>query len=179
MNLVYVDASERFLEQLAGVTDPEQKRKIIGDEFVRVFEARGGQASATFDFLAQGTLYPDVIESTTGRHQGRRQDQDAPQRRRAAGRHAPSTLVEPLRFLFKDEVRAVGLQLGLPEEIVERQPFPGPGLAVRCLGEITAERPGDRCARPTRSCARRSKQPDWRARSGSTSPCCCRCRRSA
>jgi GMP synthase (glutamine-hydrolysing) len=135
MHLVYVDATERFLARLAGVTDPEQKRKIVGGEFVRVFEAEAEKAGP-FDFLAQGTLYPDVIESTT---------KDTKAAVKIKTHHNVGglpedmafKLVEPLKFLFKDEVRAVGRSLGLPDEIVERQPFPGPGLAVRILGEIT------------------------------------------
>jgi GMP synthase (glutamine-hydrolysing) len=136
MHLVYVDATERFLAKLAGVTDPEAKRKAIGEEFVRVFEAEAAKAGP-FDFLAQGTLYPDVIESTT-------KDTKAAVKikthHNVGGLPDDMTfkLVEPLKFLFKDEVRAVGRSLGLPDEIVERQPFPGPGLAVRLLGEITA-----------------------------------------
>jgi GMP synthase (glutamine-hydrolysing) len=138
LNLVAVDASDRFLSRLAGVTDPEQKRRIIGAEFVRVFEEEAAKLGH-FDFLAQGTLYPDVIESTT-------RDTKATHRikthHNVGGLPADMRfkLVEPLRWLFKDEVRAAGLQLGLPEEIVYRQPFPGPGLAVRCLGEVTRER---------------------------------------
>ena len=136
MNLVYVDATQRFLTRLAGVTDPEEKRKTIGDEFVRVFETEAERAGP-FDFLAQGTLYPDVIESTTA---------DTKSAAKIKTHHnvggLPADLrfrlVEPLKFLFKDEVRAVGRALGLPDEIVERQPFPGPGLAVRLLGEVTA-----------------------------------------
>ena len=138
MRLVPVDATEEFLSALNGVTDPEQKRRIIGERFIRVFERearRLGEAS----FLAQGTLYPDVIESR------------GPERRAAArikthhnvgGLPADMSfeLVEPLRYLFKDETRAVGEALGLPDEIVWRQPFPGPGLAVRILGEVTWER---------------------------------------
>jgi GMP synthase (glutamine-hydrolysing) len=135
MKLVYADASERFLRRLAGVTDPEEKRKIVGEEFVRVFEAEAAK-HGPFDFLAQGTLYPDVIESTT-------KDTKAAVKikthHNVGGLPADMTfkLVEPLKFLFKDEVRAVGRTLGLPDEIVERQPFPGPGLAVRLLGEVT------------------------------------------
>ncbi len=136
--LVAVNAAETFLEALAGVTDPEAKRKVIGEKFVRIFEE---QAAALGDppFLVQGTIYPDVVESS------------APDRRVAARikthhnvgglpRDMNFELVEPLRYLFKDEVRAVGLELGLPESLIWRQPFPGPGLAVRCLGEVSQER---------------------------------------
>ncbi|HEU5348771.1 MAG TPA: glutamine-hydrolyzing GMP synthase, partial [Ktedonobacterales bacterium] len=140
--LVAVDASERFLTRLAGVTDPEQKRKIIGEEFVRVFEAeqRKLRESGDYRFLAQGTLYPDVIESTSAT--------DAAAAQRIKTHHNVGglpdemsfTLVEPLRYLFKDEVREVGRELGLPEDWVWRHPFPGPGLAVRVLGEVTPER---------------------------------------
>jgi GMP synthase (glutamine-hydrolysing) len=135
MHLVYVDATERFLRRLAGVTDPEEKRKVIGDEFVRVFEAEAAK-QGPFDFLAQGTLYPDVIESTT---KDTKSAVKIKTHHNVGGLPADMTfkLVEPLKFLFKDEVRAVGRTLGLPDEIVERQPFPGPGLAVRLLGEIT------------------------------------------
>ncbi|HLE23054.1 MAG TPA: glutamine-hydrolyzing GMP synthase [Anaerolineales bacterium] len=143
--LLAVNAAETFLEALAGITDPELKRRIVGEKFIRVFEeqalrlrsgeARGGQPR----FLVQGTIYPDVVESS------------GPERRKAdrikthhnvAGLPADMrfALVEPLRYLFKDEVRQVGLALGLPEDQVWRQPFPGPGLAVRCVGEVTAER---------------------------------------
>lgn len=138
MHLVYADATDRFLDRLSGVEDPEQKRKIIGETFVRVFEAEAERAGP-FQFLAQGTLYPDVIESTT-------KDTKAASKikthHNVGGLPDDMTftgLVEPLRFLFKDEVRAVGRALGLPDEIVERQPFPGPGLAVRILGPITRE----------------------------------------
>jgi GMP synthase (glutamine-hydrolysing) len=135
MNLIFVDASERFLTRLQGVADPEEKRMIVGDEFIRTFESQAAM-HGPFDFLAQGTLYPDVIEST------------APDTKSAikikthhnvGGLPADLTfaLVEPLRFLFKDEVRDVGRALGLPSEIVDRQPFPGPGLAVRIIGEVT------------------------------------------
>jgi GMP synthase (glutamine-hydrolysing) len=137
MNLVYVDATDRFLTRLAGVEDPERKRKIIGEEFVRVFEAEAAR-QGPFEFLAQGTLYPDVIESTT---------KDTKAAAKIKTHHNVGglpddmqfTLVEPLRHLFKDEVRAAGRALGLPDEIVERQPFPGPGLAVRLLGSIAAD----------------------------------------
>lgn len=135
MPLVYVDASDRFLDRLEGVTDPEEKRKIIGDEFVRVFE-REARTRGPFEFLAQGTLYPDVIESTTA-------DTKAASKikthHNVGGLPADMEfqLLEPLKFLFKDEVRKVGTALGLPDEIVWRQPFPGPGLSVRLLGEVT------------------------------------------
>ncbi|MDP9469400.1 MAG: glutamine-hydrolyzing GMP synthase, partial [Chloroflexota bacterium] len=135
MELVYVDARERFLRRLAGVTDPEAKRVVVGEEFVRVFEAEAEKAGP-FDFLAQGTLYPDVIESTTADTKAAAKIKT---HHNVGGLPADMRfrLVEPLKFLFKDEVRAVGRTLGLPDEIVERQPFPGPGLAVRLLGEVT------------------------------------------
>ncbi|MDQ1423945.1 MAG: hypothetical protein QOD72_1443, partial [Acidimicrobiaceae bacterium] len=135
IELIHVDAGERFLERLAGVTDPEEKRKAIGELFIRVFEENtGGLTDARF--LVQGTLYPDVVESGTAHaatikshHNvgGLPDDMDL-------------ELVEPLRILFKDEVRRVGHELGLPDEIVWRQPFPGPGLAVRIVGEVTPAR---------------------------------------
>jgi GMP synthase (glutamine-hydrolysing) len=133
--LVHVQAQERFLSKLAGVTDPEAKRKIIGEEFIRVFEEEAGKISDV-DFLVQGTLYPDVIES------GTREAARIKSHHNVGGlpEEIDFELVEPLRRLFKDEVRAVGEELGLPEEIVWRQPFPGPGLAVRIIGEVTAER---------------------------------------
>jgi GMP synthase (glutamine-hydrolysing) len=137
-NLRAVDAADRFLGRLNGVIDPEEKRKIIGGEFIAVFSEEARKLG-TIDFLAQGTLYPDVIEST------------APETKAAAKikthhnvgglpKDLPFKLVEPLRYLFKDEVREVGLALGLPEDMVWRQPFPGPGLAIRILGEVTEER---------------------------------------
>ncbi|MGH2407041.1 MAG: glutamine-hydrolyzing GMP synthase [Candidatus Limnocylindrales bacterium] len=138
MRLVMVDARQRFLARLAGIEDPEQKRRIIGDEFIRVFEeeaARLGQ----IDFLTQGTLYPDVIESTTSETKAA---QKIKTHHNVGGLPADLRfqLIEPLRHLFKDEVRAVGLELGLPDAIVHRQPFPGPGLAIRIIGAVTAER---------------------------------------
>jgi GMP synthase (glutamine-hydrolysing) len=134
MHLVYVDASERFLEMLSGVEDPERKRKIIGEQFIRVFEREADKAGP-FDFLAQGTLYPDVIESTT---------KDTKAAVKIKTHHNVGglpddmqfQLIEPLKWLFKDEVRNVGRALGLPDEIVERQPFPGPGLSVRTVGAV-------------------------------------------
>jgi GMP synthase (glutamine-hydrolysing) len=146
VNLVTVDAAGRFLDALAGVTDPEQKRKIIGREFIRVFEQaeldlqeRAGAAGERFDFLVQGTLYPDVVESGGGANAA-----SIKSHHNVGGlpEDLKFELVEPLRALFKDEVRRVGLELGLPETIVHRQPFPGPGLAIRIIGEVTAERLG-------------------------------------
>ena len=143
LDIRFVDAGERFLEGLRGVLDPEEKRRVVGREFISVFEQEARRLAVTggeIGFLAQGTLYPDVIEST------------APDTVASAtkikthhnvGGLPPGLrfrLVEPLRYLFKDEVRAVGRELGLPEDMVHRQPFPGPGLAIRCLGEVTAER---------------------------------------
>uniref|UniRef100_A0A7C2E383 GMP synthase [glutamine-hydrolyzing] n=1 Tax=Ammonifex degensii TaxID=42838 RepID=A0A7C2E383_9THEO len=133
--LVYVEAKERFLQRLAGVADPEAKRKIIGEEFIRVFEEEARGIGAV-EFLVQGTLYPDVVESGTGtaaRIKSHHNVGGLPEDLRFK-------LVEPLRWLFKDEVRELGKELGLPEEILWRQPFPGPGLAVRILGPVTAEK---------------------------------------
>jgi GMP synthase (glutamine-hydrolysing) len=134
-NLVVIDAAEQFFAALRGVTDPEQKRKIIGAEFIRAFEAHADELKGC-DFLAQGTLYPDVIES------------GSPTAAKIKTHHNVGGLpdwmrlqvIEPLRWLFKDEVREVGRRLGLPDEMVDREPFPGPGLAVRILGEVTPER---------------------------------------
>ena len=136
MNLVRVNAESRFLKKLAGVTEPERKRKIIGEEFIRVFEEQG-RILGKVDFLCQGTIYPDVIEGGKG-------DASTIKSHHNVG-GLPSVIdfeeiVEPLRDLFKDEVRAVGLKLGLPADLVWRQPFPGPGLAVRIIGEITKEK---------------------------------------
>jgi GMP synthase (glutamine-hydrolysing) len=138
MRLVMVDARERFLERLAGVTDPEAKRKIIGNEFIRVFEEEATRLGR-IDFLTQGTLYPDVIESATSETKAA---QKIKTHHNVGGLPADLRfqLIEPLRYLFKDEVRQVGLELGLPEQMVQRQPFPGPGLAIRIIGEVTAER---------------------------------------
>lgn len=138
LNLIYVDAAERFVTKLQNITDPEQKRKIIGEEFIRVFEEISPDVSHA-EYLAQGTLYPDVIESETPDNQASA---------RIKTHHNVGglpddmqlKLVEPLRYLFKDEVRDVGLELGLPREMVYRQPFPGPGLAIRIIGDITEEK---------------------------------------
>ena len=138
MNLVMVDARERFLARLAGVEDPEEKRRIIGDEFIRVFEEEAAKLGQ-IDFLTQGTLYPDVIESATSET---KTAQKIKTHHNVGGLPADLRfqLIEPLRYLFKDEVRKVGVELGLPEAMVMRQPFPGPGLAIRIIGEVTAER---------------------------------------
>ncbi len=134
-DLVYVDASERFLQKLAGVADPEQKRKIIGAEFIRVFEEEARKLEG-IDFLAQGTIYPDIVES------GTKTAKMVKSHHNVGGlpEDLKFSLVEPLKQLFKDEVRECGKQLGLPDEMVYRQPFPGPGLGVRCLGAITRDR---------------------------------------
>lgn len=134
-NLVYVDASERFLTKLEGVADPEKKRKIIGAEFIRVFEEEARKLEG-IDFLAQGTIYPDIIESGTKTAKAVKAHHNVG----GLPDDLKFELVEPLRQLFKDEVRACGLALGLPESMVYRQPFPGPGLGVRCLGAITRDR---------------------------------------
>jgi len=139
VELVVVDAADQFLTALAGVTDPEEKRKIIGREFIRAFEkaAREIAQGSDVEFLVQGTLYPDVVESGGGSGTA-----NIKSHHNVGGLpdDLQFTLVEPLRTLFKDEVRSVGIALGLPEEIVWRQPFPGPGLAIRIVGEVTAER---------------------------------------
>ena len=134
-NLIYVDASERFLTKLEGIADPEQKRKIIGAEFIRVFEEEARKLEG-IDFLAQGTIYPDIVES------GTKTAKVVKSHHNVGGLPEDMNfeLVEPLYYLFKDEVRACGLELGLPHDMVFRQPFPGPGLGVRCLGAITRER---------------------------------------
>ena len=138
LNLSYVDRSKRFLERLKGITDPEEKRKIIGEEFIKVFEEEAKKIKGV-KFLGQGTLYPDVIESTS--------PTGGPSRKIKSHHnvgglpaHMHLKLIEPLKELFKDEAREIGRQLGLPENIILRQPFPGPGLAVRIIGEITRER---------------------------------------
>lgn len=134
-NLVYVDATDRFLDKLAGVADPEEKRKIIGSEFIRVFEEEARKLEG-IEFLGQGTIYPDIIES------GTKTAKCVKSHHNVGGlpEDLQFALVEPLAQLFKDEVRACGVELGLPAEMVYRQPFPGPGLGVRCLGAITRER---------------------------------------
>ena len=134
-NLIYVDATDRFLTKLEGVEDPEQKRKIIGGEFIRVFEEEARKLDG-IDFLGQGTIYPDIVES------GTKTAKMVKSHHNVGGlpEDMQFGLVEPLKQLFKDEVRACGVELGLPYEMVYRQPFPGPGLGVRCLGAITRDR---------------------------------------
>jgi len=138
MNIIYVDASRRFLKQLKGIKDPEKKRKIIGEEFIKVFEEEAKKIGKV-DFLAQGTLYPDVIESASS---GSKAAAKIKTHHNVGGLPAKMklNLLEPLRSLFKDDVRKVGLELGLPEEMVWRQPFPGPGLAIRIIGDVTKEK---------------------------------------
>ena len=138
LNLLYMDAAERFLSRLQGVTDPEEKRKVIGAQFIAVFEEAAAELQDAA-FLAQGTLYPDVIESETPENQASARIKS---HHNVGGLpdYMQLKLVEPLRYLYKDEVREVGLELGLPREIVLRQPFPGPGLAIRIIGEVTPER---------------------------------------
>src|SRR5690606_828998 len=135
MNLIHVNAADRFLAKLAGVVDPEQKRKIIGNEFIRVFEEEAAKLGE-ISFLVQGTIYPDVIESGTDKAAVIKSHHNVgglPEDMKLA-------LLEPIRDLFKDEVRVLAAELGLPEEIVWRQPFPGPGLAIRVMGEVTQEK---------------------------------------
>ncbi|MFP6678683.1 MAG: glutamine-hydrolyzing GMP synthase [Dehalococcoidia bacterium] len=138
LKLLYIDASERFLSALKGVTDPEEKRKIIGREFIGVFEEEA-DALGEVDFLAQGTLYPDVIESTSAETKAAHVIKS---HHNVGGlpEHMDLKLVEPLRYLFKDEVRLAGAELGIAEEVLNRQPFPGPGLAIRVIGDITFEK---------------------------------------
>ena len=135
-NLVYVDATDRFLDKLAGVSDPEKKRKIIGAEFIRVFEEEARKFTG-IKFLAQGTIYPDILES------GSKDGSGVVKSHHNVGglpEDFDFELVEPVKFLYKDEVRLVGKALGLPDSMVYRQPFPGPGLGVRCVGAITRDR---------------------------------------
>lgn len=139
MNLIRVNAQERFLGKLTGVIDPEEKRKIIGEEFIRVFEEEKEKLKDEFghiDYLVQGTIYPDVIESGTDTSSVIKSHHNVG----GLPDDVDFKLMEPLRQLYKEEVRQVGRELGIPEEIVERQPFPGPGLAIRVLGEVTEEK---------------------------------------
>ena len=136
-NLIYVDATDRFLDLLAGVSDPERKRKIIGAEFIKVFDEEAAKLDG-IDFLAQGTIYPDILESIKAKESGK----PVKSHHNVGGlpEEMKMELVEPVKLLFKDEVRVVGEALGLPHGMVYRQPFPGPGLGVRCLGAITRDR---------------------------------------
>jgi len=138
MNIITIDATDRFLQRLKGVTDPEMKRRLVGEEFIRVFEEEAARLGRV-DLLIQGTLYPDVIESITPES---RASAKIKTHHNVGGLPTKMTLslIEPLRYLFKDEVREVGVKLGLPEEMVWRQPFPGPGLAIRIIGEVTREK---------------------------------------
>jgi GMP synthase (glutamine-hydrolysing) len=149
VRLKVVDAADRFLSALAGISDPEEKRKVIGREFIRVFElaarelvTEAGASGEEVRYLVQGTLYPDVVESGGALHEGRNGTATIKSHHNVGGlpEDLAFELIEPLRTLFKDEVRAVGLELGLPEEIVHRQPFPGPGLGIRVIGEVTRDR---------------------------------------
>ena len=175
--LVHIDARARFLAALAGKTDPEAKRKTIGGLFIEIFDEEAKKAGGA-EFLAQGTLYPDVIESvsfTGGPSVTIKSHHNVgglPERMNLK-------LVEPLRELFKDEVRALGRELGIPEHFIWRHPFPGPGLAIRIPGEVTRGAGWRSCARPTPSSSTRSARPASTTRSGRPSPCCCPCAPSA
>jgi GMP synthase (glutamine-hydrolysing) len=139
VRVIIVNARDRFLARLAGVTDPEEKRRIIGNEFIRVFEEEASKLGQ-IDFLTQGTLYPDVIESATSSREKSAAKIKTHHNVGGLPEDLRFQLIEPLRFLFKDEVRAVGKELGLADSMVQRQPFPGPGLAIRIIGEVTADR---------------------------------------
>ncbi len=138
IDLIYMDAAERFYSKIKGIVDPEQKRKCIGEEFIRVFEEKARDLKSDYPFLAQGTLYPDIIESAVGHKSAVK----IKTHHNVGGLPEKMNfkIIEPLRKLFKDEVRKVGIALGVPEEIVYRQPFPGPGLSIRIIGEVTPER---------------------------------------
>ena len=136
INLIQIDAEARFLAKAKGETDPEKKRKIIGGEFIRVFEEEAKKLGR-IEFLGQGTIYPDIIESGVGGHKAVKAHHNVGGLPKDIGFEG---LVEPVKYLYKDEVRKVGKLLGIPDEMVMRQPFPGPGLAVRCLGELTKEK---------------------------------------
>ena len=170
IDLVHVKAADRFFAALAGLEDPEDKRKVIGQLFIRLFEEVALEHKDA-RYLVQGTLYPDVIESGTAHAATIKSHHNVG----GLPEEMSLELVEPLRLLFKDEVRAIGAELGLPAEMVWRQPFPGPGLAVRVVGEVTSERVEILRARPTRSSSRRSAAPGSTSSCGSGSPCCPRC----
>ena len=172
LSVVVVDARRRFLERLEGVVDPERKRKIIGAEFIAVFEDEA-RKHGPIEFLAQGTLYPDVIESASAGCGA----QVIKTHHNVGGlpAHMRLKLVEPLRWLFKDEVRALGRELGLPDHSVDRHPFPGPGLAVRTLGAVNERDLDVLRARRTRSSSRSCGARSGTTAPGRPSPCCCRC----
>ena len=134
-----ITGSEDFMEVLSGVVDPEQKRKLIGETFIRIFEREAQRIGSSAKFLVQGTIYPDVVESS-GKNKGKSAKIKTHHNVGGLPDKLMFDLIEPLRFMFKDEVRAIGTELGLPDEMIWRQPFPGPGLAIRCLGEVTLER---------------------------------------
>ena len=136
INLIQIDAEARFLEKAKGITDPELKRKCIGGEFIRVFEEEARKLGK-IEFLGQGTIYPDIVESGVGGHKAVKAHHNVGGLPKDIGFEG---LVEPVKYLYKDEVRKVGKALGIPDEMVMRQPFPGPGLAVRCIGELTKEK---------------------------------------
>ncbi|MBR0196747.1 MAG: glutamine-hydrolyzing GMP synthase [Kiritimatiellae bacterium] len=136
INLIQIDAEKRFLDKAKGITDPELKRKCIGAEFIRVFEEEAKKLGK-IEFLGQGTIYPDIVESGVGGHKAVKAHHNVGGLPKDIGFEG---LVEPVKYLYKDEVRKVGRALGIPAKMVERQPFPGPGLAVRCLGELTKEK---------------------------------------
>ena len=136
INLIQIDAEKRFLDKAKGITDPELKRKCIGGEFIRVFE-EVAKKLGKIEFLGQGTIYPDIIESGVGGHKAVKAHHNVGGLPKDIGFEG---LVEPVKYLYKDEVRKVGRALGIPDFMVDRQPFPGPGLAVRCLGELTKEK---------------------------------------
>lgn len=140
IHTLYIDASDRFHSRLAGVTDPEQKRKIIGEEFIRVFESETEKLAGEYEYLAQGTLYPDIIESASVGVAKTAVKIKTHHNVGGLPKDMKFKIIEPLKKLFKDEVRQVGLELGLPEELVYRHPFPGPGLAIRIIGELTKDR---------------------------------------
>jgi GMP synthase (glutamine-hydrolysing) len=138
MNIIHIDATDRFLKCLEGVVDPEKKRRLVGEEFIQVFEEEAAKLGKV-DFLAQGTLYPDVVESVSP-HSNATAKIKTHHNVGGLPSKMKLTLIEPLRYLFKDEVRAVGNALGMPEEMVWRQPFPGPGLSIRVIGEVTRDK---------------------------------------
>ena len=167
LNFIRVNAQERYYEQVEkGVTEPEEKRKIIGEEFIRVFEEEAKKIGKV-DFLVQGTIYPDVVESGLG--ESRRSSNPITTWAASRSTWISREIIEPLRDLFKDEVRKVGLELGIPEYLVFRQPFPGPGLGIRIIGEVTAEKVRIVQTR-TPSTARRLPMPDWTRASASILP---------